>query len=210
MNTWKDAYDSGTPGNSGGTMTMVDQPSLSGQARQFSSTYTNGGGERYWASFGHDTLATHFLYDTWVYLDSSVEDIANLEMDMNQVMPNGQTVIFGVQCDGFSNTWDYTVNTGNPWNPSDQWRHSYAKCTPGAWSPYTWHHVQMLYSRDGSGNVTYKTVWFDNVENPIWITVPSSFALGWSPVLLTNFQVDGFAASASSTVYVDNLTVYRW
>ncbi len=210
LTNWEAVSDTASGGGQAwGTTQIVGAPAASGAGRQFVSHYSNYSGERYFVSFGADTYATNFLYDAWVYLAGS-SNVANVEMDMNQVMPNGQTVIFGVQCDGFSNTWDYTVNTGNPWNPSDQWRHSYAKCTPGAWSPYTWHHVQMLYSRDGSGNVTYKTVWFDNVENPIWITVPSSFALGWSPVLLTNFQVDGFAASASSTVYVDNLTVYRW
>jgi hypothetical protein len=39
----------------------------------------------------------------------------------------------------------------------------------------------------------------------------SAFAQGWSPTLLTNFQVDSYAAgSASSTVYLDDLTIYRW
>jgi hypothetical protein len=42
-------------------------------------------------------------------------------------------------------------------------------------------------------------------------TVPSAFALGWAPTILTNFQVDGeTAAAGSSTVYLDQLTVYRW
>ncbi len=62
--------------------------------------YTGSSAERYYVSFGQDTAATHFLYDAWVYLDGSVSDVANLEMDVNQVMANGQTVIFGFQCDG--------------------------------------------------------------------------------------------------------------
>ena len=31
---------------------------------------------------------------------------------MNQTMENGQTVIFGFQCDGYTSTWDYTRNAG--------------------------------------------------------------------------------------------------
>jgi hypothetical protein len=32
-----------------------------------------------------------------------------------------------------------------------------------------------------------------------------------APTLLTNFQVDGFTAtSASSTMYLDDLTIKRW
>jgi hypothetical protein len=41
--------------------------------------------------------------------------------------------------------------------------------------------------------------------------VPSAFALGWTPALITNFQVDSFDPGwSSSTVYLDNLTVSRW
>jgi hypothetical protein len=210
LTNWQGVSDSASGGGQAwGTTQIVGAPAASGAGRQFVSHYSNYSGERYYVSFGADTAADNFLYDAWVYLAGS-DQIGNIEMDMNQVMSNGQTVIYGVQCDGFSNTWDYTVNAGTPSKPSDQWRHSYAKCNPRNWSPYTWHHVQMLYSRDNSGNVTYKTIWFDNVENPIWITVPSSFALGWGPVLLTNFQLDGLSGSGSSTVYVDNLAVYRW
>jgi hypothetical protein len=32
---------------------------------------------------------------------------------------------------------------------------------------------------------------------------------GWGPTMLTNFQVDGLG-SGSNTVYLDDLTVYRW
>lgn len=210
LTNWEAVSDTASGGGEAwGTTQIVGAPAASGVGRQFVSHYSNYSGERYFVSFGADTAAENFLYDTWVYLAGS-SDIANIEMDMNQTMPNGQTAIFAVQCDGFSNTWDYTYNAGNPWNPNDQWRHSYAKCNPQAWSTYTWHHVQMLYSRDSYGNVTYKTIWFDNVANQIWATVPSAFALGWGPVLLTNFQVDGFGGSGSSTVYIDNLTVYRW
>jgi hypothetical protein len=191
-------------------MTMVDEPSLSGEAREFQTTFTNYGGERYWASIGHDPAATNFLYDTWVYLDGPANGIANLEMDINQVMQNGQTAIFGFQCDGYSKTWDYTINNGTPENPSDGWVHSTQTCDVQDWSVNTWHHVQILYSRDDSGNVTYQSVWLDDVEQDIAATVPSAFALGWGPDLVTNLQVDGLGASGSSTVYLDETTVYRW
>ncbi len=210
LTNWEAVSDNASgAGQAWGTTQIIGAPAASGAGREFVSHYSNYSGERYFVSFGADAFADNFLYDAWIYIAGS-SDIANIEMDMNQTMPNGQTVIYGVQCDGFSNTWDYTVNAGSPSKPSDQWRHSYAPCNPRNWSTYTWHHVQMMYSRDNSGNVTYKTIWIDNVQSPIWITVPSAFALGWSPVLLTNFQVDGLSGSGSSTVYMDNLTVYRW
>lgn len=177
----------------------------------FSTDYANYGGERYHVSFGQDAAATHFLYDGWIYLDGSVSSIANLEMDMNQVVANGQTVIYGFQCDGWTKTWDYTTNAGTPENPVDRWLHSDQACDVQGWSRNTWHHVQVAYSRDDAGNVTYESVWLDDTEQDIDATVPSAFALGWGSTLLTNLQVDGSAStSGSSTVYMDNLTIYRW
>jgi hypothetical protein len=129
---------------------------------------------------------------------------------MNQTMPNGQTAIFGVQCDGYTSTWDYTKNAGSPTSPVDQWVHSSAYCNPRGWSTNTWHHVQIYYSRDSSGNIAYHSVWLDGLEENIGATVNSAFALGWAPTLLTNFQVDGLGSGGSSTVYLDKLVVYRW
>lgn len=93
--------------------------------------------------FGADTTVTNFLYDAWLNLAGPSTNIANLEFDMNQVMANGETVIFGVQCDGYSSTWDYTTNAGKPESFSDQWLHSTAPCNPRTWTLNAWHHVQM-------------------------------------------------------------------
>jgi hypothetical protein len=132
-------------------------------------------------------------------------------MDLNQVTPNGHTVIMGFQCDGWSGTWDYTTNEGTPTKPVDHWLHSNQTCNPQKWAANAWHRVQVQYSRDNSGNVTYESVWLDGVEQDLNVTVPSDFALGWAPTVLTNFQIDGMTAgTSSSTVYIDNTAVYSW
>lgn len=211
LGNWEAVRDVATGnGWSSGQMGVVNAPSLTGYAREFATSFSNYSGMRYDVTFGIDTLAQNFLYDAWVNFANPSTGIANLEMDLNQVMPNGQTVIYGFQCDGYSNTWDYTLNAGTPQKYSDIWRHSYARCNPREWSTNAWHHIQISYSRDAAGNVTYKSVWLDNIEQDLYITVPSSFALGWGPVLLTNFQVDGLGTSGSAKVYLDNLTIYRW
>jgi len=207
---WQHVNDTGTNGTSTGSMNVVGSPSLSGTARKFSMSFRNSGGERYWASFGADTNAHNFLYDAQVYIASPSSDIANIEMDMNQVIWNGQTVIFGVQCDGYTNTWDITKNAGAPNYPIDEWVHTSVHCNPREWKTGVWHHVQIAYSRDSAGNVTYKYVTLDGVQKTINETVPSAFALGWGSTLLTNFQIDGLGGYGSATVYVDNLTIYRW
>ncbi len=208
---WLAVDDPGTDGSAAGTTAIVGSPSLSGNALEFSTTYTSYGGELYYVAFGEDTTSKNFVYDGWVYFDNSAISIANLEMDMNQVMPNGETVIFGLQCDGWAGTWDYTENAGTPAAPIDRWVHSSAACNAQTWSHNTWHHVQASYSRDDDGNVNYQSVWLDGNQEQINATVPSAFALGWAPTLLTNFQVDSIAPGLStSTVYLDNLTVSRW
>jgi len=133
-------------------------------------------------------------------------------MDMNQVIANGDTVIYGFQCDGYSGTWDYTVNLGTPANPEGHWKHSNVTCPdPKTWAPNTWHNIQVSYSRDNAGNVTYDSVVLDGQQSSfVGAAGNSEFSLGWGPTLLTNFQIDGHGANGSVTAYVDNLTVSRW
>lgn len=211
LGDWRAQYDTGTGGvGANGSMSMTGSPSRSGNARRFVTNYTQSGGERYNVSFGDDTQSTNFFYDAWVYLDSSAAHIGNLEMDMNQTLPNGHTAIFGFQCDGYTSTWDFTKNAGSATHPNDTWVHSGQYCNPRSWGRNAWHHVQVSYSRDDSGDITYHSVWLDGKEQPINATVYSAFALGWGPTLLTNLQVDGLGSGGQVTVYVDDLTVSRW
>jgi len=211
LSNWKAEHDGGTSGSSSGTMSMAGAPSKSGNARKFFTSFSNYGGERYRALIADDVNAKNFLYDGWVLLQNTASTVANIEMDLNQVMPNGMTVIFGFQCDGWSGTWDYTANRGTPTSPKDTWVHSAAKCNPKTWTQNVWHHVQIYYSRDSSGNVTYHSVWVDGVQQVLEAKVNSAFALGWGPTILTNFQVDGATSgSGSSTIFMDQLNLYRW
>lgn len=213
QSNWNASYDVGTGSNATatGSTALTTTPSINGTSRDFLTTTANYGGERYSVSIGQDTNASNFLYDGWIYLGAGANNIANLELDMNQVTANGQTVIYGFQCDGWSKVWDYTANTGTATAFNDVWLHSNQPCNLANWAPNTWHHVQIQYSRDTVGNVTYQSVWVDNVEQDLNVTVFSSFSLGWGSTLLSNFQIDGnTSASSSTTVYLDNLTIYRW
>jgi hypothetical protein len=207
---WHESHDTGAKGSSSGAMSIVSSPAHSGSARKLVTTFKDDGDERYEVSFGDDESATNFLYDGWIYLTSSSKSIGNLEMDLNQVLSNGDTVIYGFQCDGWSGTWDYTKNAGTAAHPKDEWVHTKAACNPRSWAINTWHHIQVSYSRTDSGVVTYKSVWLDDKEQAINATVLSAFKLGWGSTLLTNFQVDGLGSSGSNTVYLDDLVIYRW
>jgi hypothetical protein len=211
LGSWVWNHDPGTHGSSTGTSEMASTPSESGNARRMSMRFSDSGGEIYHVSFGKDTAATHFVYEAKVWIDNPA-DISNIEMDMNQVVVNGDTIIYGVQCDGYSGTWDYTINKGTRTKHDSGWVHSNVACpAPRTWASKTWHQIQISYSRDGSGNVTYESVVLDGDQSEfVGAKGNSSSSLGWGQTLLTNFQIDGEGANGSANVYVDNLTVSRW
>ena len=211
LSGWRAAHDSGGAGSSSGYMQMVSSPSKYGSSREFVTSFSNNGTERYSVSFSDNVDAKNFFYDAWVYLTSSSSALGNLEFDVNQTMSNGQTVLMGVQCDGWNGHWTYTVNTGSASSPKPRW---YAKsgtsCNPRNWSTYKWHHVQASFSRDSSGYITYHAVWLDGVESALNVKVFGAADLGWGDVMNTQFQVDGYGSSGHVTAYVDKLTVSAW
>jgi len=208
---WSHAHDTGGPGSSSGTTAIVSSPSLYGNTRSFVTSFSNNGDERYSIAFSDNVDAKNFFYDTWVYLTSSSSKIANLEFDVNQVMPNGQTVLMGVQCDGYSGLWAYTVNTGSASSVKPKWvGKSGTSCNPRSWSQNKWHHLQASFYRSSTGTITYYSVWVDGVENKLNVQAFGAANLGWAPVIQTQFQVDGLGTSGTVTVYMDNLTVSAW
>ena len=108
--TWE--KDSGTPGSAHGSTVYPSTISYYDNARKFYTSYSARAGYRWHYSFAKSTTATHFVYDTYVYL-ADPSQVANLELDMNQVMSNGKTVIFGAQCSSYSETWEYTLSSGS-------------------------------------------------------------------------------------------------
>src|SRR5580692_8175902 len=210
LGNWVAVHDAATGGWSSGAMSITSNPSRSGAARELYTVYGNSGGELYHTAFSDDEAATNFVYDVWIYLTDSAANIGNLELDLNQVMPNGQTVIYGMQCDGYTLTWDYNANWTGPTSPKSTWMHSSAPCNIRSWGRNQWHHLQLSYSRTEWGVVTYHSAIVDGHTETINAAAPSAYALGWAPVLLTNVQVDGLGSSGSVTLFFDELTVYRW
>jgi hypothetical protein len=208
-NNWQWKHDPGTPGTSDGTTTYpVGGISSDDAAREFYMTYTAGGGEIYHVSFAKDTNATHFVYDANVYVVNPSQ-LKNLEMDMNAVMSNGQTVILATQCSGYSKSWEYTLRsgTGYHWNPSN------IPCDPGQWTANTWHHIQIATHRDSSGNSYYDWISFDGKYSDFQNAGGTNGKnLGWAiGTLLINFQIDGPSKqNGSNTIYTDKLFVWRW
>jgi hypothetical protein len=211
MGNWITIHDGGTSGSSSGTTSLVSSPTLTGTSRLFANQFNNFGGQRYSVQFADDTASQNFFYDTWVYIAGSASGFNNLEFDLDQTMPSGETVVMGFQCDSWIQRWDYAVNGGSPTSPNDTWLHSYAPCNVQSWGANQWHHVQIYFSHNESGWVTYHSVWLDGVEQDLNFTVFSGYELSWGPAIVTNFQIDGNSSGTTwGNVYLDELTVYRW
>jgi hypothetical protein len=206
---WIWSHDSGTPGSSVASSEFpVSSPSLDGKAREFYMSYSYLGGERFSLTFANDTEATHFVYDTYVYIDNPTQ-LANLELDMNQVMANGKTVIYAFQCSTYSGAWEFSTIS----NTTPYWHATALPCNPKNWAPYKWHHIQIASHRNSSGYVTYDWVNFDGNYNQVHNAGGNgAIALHWGiGDLNLNFQLDGSSDYSSSVkLYQDKLTIYRW
>lgn len=210
LSGWHGTHDTGGPGSSSGSTSIVSSPSLYGSTRRFETSFSNSGDERYAVEFADDVDSKNFFYDAWVYFTSSSDKLGNLELDVNQVMANGQTVLVGIQCDGYTGHWAYTVNTGSATDVKPKWvSKSGASCNPRSWSQDKWHHVQFSFSRTDSGTITYHSVWLDGTESKLDATAFGAAELGWGPTINTQFQIDGMG-SGTVTAYLDNLTISRW
>lgn len=205
---WTGEHDAGTPGSSrGSTVYPATTPSYD-NARKFYMTYSSHGGERWHLTFAKSAAATHFVYDTYIYIVDPAQ-VANIELDMNQVMSNGKTVIFGTQCSSYANRWQFTVES----NGSSHWKSSNVYCNPKTWAAKTWHHIQIASHRNSSGDVTYDWVNVDGRHSAFSGAYGySAKALGWVPGdLLINFQLDGaYSGSGSITAYIHRLIVFHW
>jgi len=204
---WLGEHDTGTPGSSNGSSVYPATTPLYDDAREFYMTYSGRGGERWHNSFAKDAAATHFVLDTYVYVVNP-NQLANLELDLNQVIPNGKTVIYGTQCSTYSHTWEWTYYSGGY-----HWHSSNIACNPLTWSAKTWHHIQLGFHRDSSGNVTHDYVSFDGKQSTFsGATGLAAQSLGWAGgTLLMNVQMDGYyTGSGSVTAYFHKTTFYRW
>jgi len=206
---WTWSHDSGTPGEAvGSSQYPVASPSLNGESREFYMSYAQKGGERFSLTFGQDPEATHFVYDAYLYLDDPTQ-LANLEMDINQVTSDGETVIYAVQCSGYSGAWEFsTIENNRP-----HWHSTSLSCSPRNLAANTWHHIQIASHRSSAGVVTYDWVNLDETYKDINnATGNGAVALHWATgVLNLNFQLDGASESRGSIrIFADKVTVYYW
>ena len=221
---WFWQWDSGTArctySDSSTYIAPSGSPSIDGTSRLFYVDWTSWApntspGERSSELFGNDAAATHFVYDTYIYLNDPTH-IQNLEMDTNQVYnSSGDVLIYGLQCAHSSGSWEYTINKGTKALPQDTWVPSTLACDPWKWTPKSWHHVQLVVHRVNE-NAYYDSITWDGKTTSLTSSGPSAFGLKWLPEgnLLLNFQIDGVPTAvgngANATLYIDGMTMIYW
>ncbi len=204
---WTEDHDGGTPGSSKGSTVYPASTPLYDDARKFYMTYTDQAGERWSDTFTHDPNSVYFVLDTYIYLPNPSE-VKNIELDINQVTPNGETVILSTQCSGEIGSWESGYTEGS----HDHWKSSKIKCNPKNWAANVWHHVQIGEHREANGVVSHDWVNLDGTHY-VWGEVQTSaHFLGWGAGdLNTQFQIEGASSgSGSVTAYIHKFTVYRW
>jgi hypothetical protein len=205
---WTEDHDGGTPGSSKGSTVYPASTPLYDDARKFYMTYTDEAGERWSNTFVHDTVSTYFVLDVYVFLPSPSE-VKNIEMDINQVTSNGETIILSTQCSGEIGQWEYGDSVGS----HDHWKSTGIACNPKNWAANVWHHVQIGEHRDTGGFVTHDYVILDGAYHAFNnATLESAHFLDWGTGdLNTQFQIEGSSSkSGTVTAYIHKLTIYRW
>lgn len=206
---WTEQHDGGTKGKSKGSTEYPASTTMYDDARMFSMTYTDHGGERWANGFAFDKEATHFVLDTYIYLPNPSE-IWNLELDVNQVLANGETILLSTQCSGVNGRWSYGYTVDGR---IDHWWNTNLKCNPADWKANVWHHVQIGEHRGANGMVTHDWVILDGVYSAFEnATRVSGKFIGWEPGQVnTQFQIEGSSpTSGKATAYVHAFRVYRW
>lgn len=205
LTTWAGEYDTSTPRAATGSSKAVTG------GREFLISYTNKAGYRFHVNFGKDTTSKNFVYDLTVMAKDWTQP-SRLELDTNQVLADGRTVMMCLQAAAGgslgSGTWELTFsNTPHAWNPSN------VKIDTTKWAPGSTHRIRLVMSRDDNGVVTYIGVETDGVyqlfAQPA-STGPSVKSLGWAVgSCLVNYQMEGSKASGAIDT-IASITMYRW
>jgi hypothetical protein len=187
-------------------------PSMDGFSREF---YVGGpswtAGLFYhtlWSYRGQFNYATHFLWDFWIYVDSSsMQHVWDLEYDLYQAL-NGYEYMMGTHCI-FGST-----QTGQVWEIYSQadhkWKATSVPCSRELMPPDKWHHIQWMLERDPNSHAyKFVTLVVNGTAYPLNITEYAA-PIDWGDTLGVQWQIDTDAKGGSAHEWMDKCTVTIW
>ena len=202
---WHSCHDPGCAGGSGSGSYWMAQyqgsPSRDGSSGEFSNSgiWANA---LWWQKVGAHNSVHNFLWDFWVYLDSSSQHAAQaLEFDAFQFV-GGYNYMIGSQCNYAAGVWD-------TWDEaSGHWIHSSISCP--RFSANNWHHIQWYMTTNTSTHkYTYVTLVVDGHSTAVNVT-HSAKNLQWSDNLGVQWQLDVNASGQGYHEWVDSATLTIW
>ncbi len=176
-------------------------PSMDGSSVQFFNGGSAWANVLWYKSLGAYNWATNFLWDFYIYFDSTT--IANLhtaEYDLYQAI-NGIELMIGSQCNFGLGRWDV-------WNQAtNQWIGTSVPCN--RFSPGAWHHIQWYLKRVSSNQYKYVTLVVDGTPYSVNQTYYGNYQ-GWSDTLGVQWQLDLGGSGVDAHEWVDKAKLSIW
>ncbi|MGI9101670.1 MAG: Ig-like domain-containing protein [Terriglobales bacterium] len=187
------------------TANWQSSPSIDGSSREF---YVGGPAwtaALFWKKLGAHDSATHFIWDFWVYTNSSsLDNVWTFEFDLFQAI-GGYEYMIGTHCsigDGYWYGWNQATN---------RWvQFSSAPCKKSQWTPGVWHHVVWYMERiPNSHYYKYDGLVFDGAAYTINMSQPANYT-GWADNLGVQWQVDTNGNGGDVHWWVDKVKLTYW
>jgi Ca2+-binding RTX toxin-like protein len=183
------------------TAPFQSSPSMTGSSREIFIGGPSWSNALFIKTMPGTNNASHFLWDFWVYQDSTSEaNIWSSEFDLWQTL-GGNEFMIGSQCDfgtGYWDTWD---------NANNRWITNAIPCP--RWAANTWHHVQWYVERIDPTHYRYDTLVVDGHGyglNQVWAVAYN----GWSDAVGVQYQLDQDSTGTPLHEWVDNVKLTLW
>jgi hypothetical protein len=180
---------------------LQSSPAMNGLSRQFYNGGTAWSNVLWYRSLGPHNSATNFLWDFYVYFDSTTA--ANLwtaEYDLYQSI-GGFEFMIGSQCNFGEGHWDTWNQATGHWVPSS------IPCE--RFSPDTWHHIQWYLQRVSLTQYRYDTVVVDGQAHTVNQTFSGS-PVNWADTLGVQWQLDLNSTGLPANEWIEKVTLTIW
>ena len=180
---------------------LQTSPSTDGSSMQFFNGGNAWANVLWYKGLGPHNSASHFLWDFYVYFDStSIANLHSAEYDLYQSI-NGYELMIGSQCNFGNNRWD-------TWNQAaGKWIGTSIPCP--RFSLNSWHRIQWYMQRVSSTQYKYVTLVVDGKSYSVNQTYSGSHA-GRADVVGVQWQLDLGGNGVDAHEWVDNVKLTMW
>ena len=179
---------------------FTTQPSRSGSSRELFIGGPAWSNALFTRTFPGNQNASRFLWDFWVYQDSTTAaHIWTSEFDLFQAI-GGHEFMIGSQCNFGNGVWDVWNSVANRWEGTS------IPCP--RWAANVWHHIQWYMERNGN-QYRYATLVVDG--KPISVNKSyDAIPMDWRDVVGVQWQLDQDSTGLALHQWIDNVRLTIW